>query len=52
MFLSKIGAGVAVSAALALGASPALAASGWTIVPAPPARAERQPSWRQLYARF
>jgi hypothetical protein len=37
MFPSKIGAGVAVSAALALGASPALAASGWTIVPAPPA---------------
>jgi hypothetical protein len=37
MLLSKIGAGIAVGTALLLGASPALAATGWAIVPAPPA---------------
>ena len=37
MFISKIGAGVAVGAALVLGASPALAATAWTSVPVPPA---------------
>jgi hypothetical protein len=37
MFLSKIGAGAAVGTALVLGASSALAASGWAIVPVPPA---------------
>jgi hypothetical protein len=37
MLLSKIGFGVAVGAALVLGAGPALAAGGWTIAPAPPA---------------
>jgi hypothetical protein len=37
MLLSKIGLGVAVGAALVLGAGPALAGGGWTIVPAPPA---------------
>jgi hypothetical protein len=36
MRLPKIGAGLAVVAALTLTASPALAASGWTLVPAPP----------------
>jgi hypothetical protein len=36
MFKTKIGAMLAVGVALALGASPAFAASGWTIVPAPP----------------
>jgi hypothetical protein len=36
MLLSKIGTGFAVSAALVLGASPALAAGGWTIVSVPP----------------
>jgi hypothetical protein len=36
MLISKIGAGVAVGAALILGAGTALAAGGWTIVPAPP----------------
>jgi hypothetical protein len=36
MLLSKIGLGVAVGTALLLGASPALAASGWKIVSAPP----------------
>jgi len=36
MFLSKISAGAAVGAALILGASPALAASGWTSVAVPP----------------
>jgi hypothetical protein len=36
MLLSKIGFGVAVGAALVLGAGPALAAGGWTIAPAPP----------------
>jgi hypothetical protein len=36
MLLSKIGLGVAVGAALVLGAGPALAGGGWTIVPAPP----------------
>src|SRR5580700_6741315 len=37
MLLSKISLGVAVGAALVLGAGPALAGGGWTIVPAPPA---------------
>jgi hypothetical protein len=32
----KIGAGIAIGTAVLLGASPALAAGGWTIVPAPP----------------
>jgi hypothetical protein len=36
MFLSKIGAGVAVGTAIVLGASSALAANGWTIVLVPP----------------
>lgn len=36
MFLPKLGATAAVGAALVLGAGPALAASGWTIVTAPP----------------
>src|SRR5580692_1975136 len=36
MLLSKIGFGVAVGAALVLGAGPALAGGAWTIVPAPP----------------
>jgi hypothetical protein len=36
MLLSKIGTGFAVGAALILGASPALAAGGWTIVSIPP----------------
>jgi hypothetical protein len=36
MFLAKLGATAAVGAALVLAASPALAASGWTIVTAPP----------------
>jgi len=36
MLRSKIGAGVAVGAALLLGASPALAASSWTVVSVPP----------------
>jgi hypothetical protein len=36
MLLSKIGSGFAVGAALVLGASPALAAGGWTIVSVPP----------------
>ncbi len=36
MLLSKIGLAVAVGAALVLGAGPALAGGGWTIVPAPP----------------
>jgi hypothetical protein len=37
MLRTKVGAGIAVAAALAFGAGPALAASGWTIVSAPPA---------------
>lgn len=37
MFLAKLGAAAAVGTALVLAASPALAASGWTIVTAPPA---------------
>ncbi len=36
MLRTKIGAGIAVAAALAFGVGPALAASGWTIVSAPP----------------
>jgi hypothetical protein len=36
MLLSRIGAAVAVGTAVVIGASPALAATGWTIVPAPP----------------
>jgi hypothetical protein len=36
MLLSRIGAAVAVGMAVVIGASPALAATGWTIVPAPP----------------
>ena len=36
MFLAKLGATAAVGTALVLAASPALAASGWTIVTAPP----------------
>jgi hypothetical protein len=36
MLVSKIAAGVAVGAAVALAASSAVAASGWTVVPAPP----------------
>jgi hypothetical protein len=36
MLLSKIGLGVAVGATLVLGAGPALAGGGWSIVPAPP----------------
>lgn len=36
MLRTKVGAGIAVAAALAFGAGPALAASGWTIVSAPP----------------
>jgi hypothetical protein len=36
MWVSRIGAGVAIGAALVLGASTALAAGGWTIVAAPP----------------
>jgi hypothetical protein len=36
MLLSRIGAVVAVGTAVVIGASPALAATGWTIVPAPP----------------
>jgi hypothetical protein len=36
MFLSKLGATAAVGTALVLAASPALAATGWTIVTAPP----------------
>jgi hypothetical protein len=35
MLRTKVGAGIAVAAALAFGAGPALAASGWTIVSAP-----------------
>jgi hypothetical protein len=42
MLLSKIGLGVAVGAALVLGAGPALAAGGWTIVPAPPTGQDAQ----------
>jgi hypothetical protein len=37
MLRIKVGAGIAVAAALAFGAGPALAASGWTIVSIPPA---------------
>jgi hypothetical protein len=37
MLLSRIGAAVAVGTAVVIGVSPALAATGWTIVPAPPA---------------
>jgi hypothetical protein len=37
MLRIKVGAGITVAAALAFGAGPALAASGWTIVSAPPA---------------
>jgi hypothetical protein len=37
MLRTKVGAGIAVAAVLAFGAGPALAASGWTIVSAPPA---------------
>jgi len=36
MLRTKVGAGIVVAAALAFGAGPALAASGWTIVSAPP----------------
>jgi len=36
MLRIKVGAGIAVAAALAFGAGPALAASGWTIVSMPP----------------
>jgi hypothetical protein len=36
MLRTKVGAGIAVAAALAFGAGPALAASGWTIVSIPP----------------
>jgi hypothetical protein len=36
MLRTKIGAGIVVAAALAFGAGPALAASGWTIVSIPP----------------
>ena len=36
MFKAKIGAGLAVTAALVLGAGPALAATGWTTVSIPP----------------
>ena len=36
MFLAKFGAAAAVGTAVVLAASPALAASGWTIVTAPP----------------
>jgi hypothetical protein len=42
MLISRIGAGVAVGAALILGAGTALAAGGWTIVPAPPAGQDAQ----------
>jgi hypothetical protein len=42
MLLSKIGLGVAVGAALVLGAGPALAGGGWTIVPAPPTGQDAQ----------
>jgi hypothetical protein len=37
MSITKIGAGIAVATALVLGATPALAAGGWTSVPIPPA---------------
>ena len=36
MLLSRIGAAVAVGTAVVIGASPALAATGWTIAPPPP----------------
>jgi hypothetical protein len=36
MLLSRIGAAVAVGTAVVIGASPALAATGWTVVAAPP----------------
>jgi hypothetical protein len=36
MLRTKVGAGIVVAAALAFGAGPALAASGWTIVSMPP----------------
>jgi hypothetical protein len=36
MLVSRLGIGAMVGAAVLLGASPALAASGWAIVPAPP----------------
>jgi hypothetical protein len=36
MFMAKLGATAAVGAALVLAAGPALAATGWTIVTAPP----------------
>ena len=36
LLLSRIGAAVAVGTAVVIGVSPALAATGWTIVPTPP----------------
>lgn len=42
MFVSKIGAAVAVGATLLLGANAALAAGGWTVVSAPPTGQDAQ----------
>jgi hypothetical protein len=42
MFVSKVVAGIAVGAAVVLGATTALAAGGWTIVTAPPTGQDAQ----------
>jgi hypothetical protein len=42
MFRSKLGAGLVVGAVLILGAGPALAAGGWTIMAAPPTGQDAQ----------
>jgi hypothetical protein len=44
MFISKIGAGVAVGAALVLIAGTAQAQGGWTAVTIPPATPTRHPT--------